>query len=195
MNTDCELIEKIVNKDKNAFETLYRMYHQRVYRFCLRIVNLPQVAEEAVNDTLYAVWQNAHSFQANSAVSTWILGIAYRQALTSLNRHLRHNNANSDINDMADQADESPYSNPQKVNEMDEYQKNIQTGINKLSKKHRAVVQLTAMGHSYEEISNIVDCPVNTVKTRMFHARKQLKQYMNQVDQLSENNSGVYKSC
>ena len=195
MNTDTELIEKIARKDKQAFEALYHMYHQRIYRFALRVVNQAEVAEEAVNDTLYAVWQNANTFQANSAVSTWILGIAYRQSLKSLNRYLRHNKANIDIDDMANQADESPYSNPQHNSELDEFQHTIQSAINKLSQRHRAVVQLTAMGHSYEDISKIVGCPTNTVKTRMFHARKQLKQHLNQNDFLQGNERGAFKSC
>ena len=195
MNTDNELIEKIANKDKHAFEALYHMYHQRIYRFALRVVNHPEVAEEAVNDTLYAVWQNANTFQANSAVSTWILGIAYRQALKSLNRYLRHNKANIDIDSLANQADENPQSNPQQQSETDEFQKTIQGAINKLSQQHRAVVQLTAMGHSYDDISKIVGCPTNTVKTRMFYARKQLKQYLNQNDFLQGNERGAYKSC
>ena len=195
MNTDNELIEKIANKDKRAFEVLYHKFHQRIYRFALRVVNHPEVAEEAVNDTLYAVWQNANTFQANSAVSTWILGIAYRQSLKSLNRYLRHNKANIDIDDMANQADESPHSNPQQHSEFDEFQQSIQVAINKLSERHRAVVQLTAMGHSYEDISKIVGCPTNTVKTRMFHARKQLKHYLNQNDFLQGNKRGAFKSC
>ena len=195
MKTDTELIELISNKDKHAFETLYNLYHQRIYRFALRLVNNPGIAEEAVNDTLYAVWQNANTFKSNSAVSTWILGIAYRQSLKSLKRHLRHNNASGDIQDANNQADENPQADPAKMNEINEFQNNIKEAISKLKKKHRAVVQLTAMGHSYEDISTIVDCPVNTVKTRMFHARKQLKQYLDPSDNFSENKAGFIKSC
>ena len=195
MITDTELIEKISNKDKGAFETLYHNYHQRIYRFSLRVVNSPQLAEEAVNDTLYAVWQNANTFQAQSAVSTWIFGIAYRQSLKTLQRHSRHTKKVVDKEDMSNQVDENPYTNPETMNQYDQLQKHIRLGIENLSENHRAVVQLTAMGHSYDDISKIVGCPTNTVKTRMFHARKQLKHFLKQNDYLTENNMGLTKSC
>ena len=195
MKTDTELIEQISKKDKQAFEMLYHSYHQRIYRFALRVVNNPQIAEEAVNDTLYAVWQNANTFQSNSAVSTWILGIAYRQSLKSLKRHLRHDKSSADVQELGNHADENPHSDPAQMNEISELQKNMQEGISKLKKKHRAVVQLTAMGHSYEDISKIVGCPINTVKTRMFHARKQLKQYLDSSNNFPENKTGFIKSC
>lgn len=178
MNDDNELIRSIGLKDRNAFEQLYRRYYPRVYRFSLRIVKQPGLAEEAANDTFYAVWQNADSFQHKSSLSTWILGITYRQSMKSLQKQTKHTQNSAPLDDVENQISDSSSKTPESQTEFAELEEQIYAGIDKLSDSHRAVVQLTAMGLAYDDISEIVGCPTNTVKTRMYHARKQLKRYL-----------------
>jgi RNA polymerase sigma-70 factor (ECF subfamily) len=127
---------------------------------------------------MLAVWQGAGTFAGGSTVSTWLLGIAYRQAMKLLEKDRKHSVVDSDDELLAQAHDADPASDPERVAMNDSYAELLQKGMAALSEAHRAVVELTAMGHSYGEIAEVVGCPENTVKTRMFHARQQLKRYL-----------------
>ena len=82
---------------------------------------------------------------------------------------------------IANTPDSNWASNPETSFADAEFSEHLKTGLDSLSAQHRSVVELTALGHSYVEIAKIVDCPVNTVKTRMFYARRQLKQILTEM--------------
>lgn len=175
---DLQLLERVARKDRQAFEVLYRRYYRRVFQFVLRWVRADTVAEEVVGDVMFAVWERARSFAGGSAVSTWVMGIAFRQATKALDRNRKH--ARVDSNDeMLDTAiDPDPGADPEWVAITDSDGALLQAGFMALAEHHRVVMHLTAMGHSYGEIAQIIDCSENTVKTRMFHARRQLKRLL-----------------
>lgn len=174
-NHDLELIRQIAKGDKSAFEALFRLYHARVYRFSIRMVHDHHVAEEVVCDTLYAVWNSASKFKEQSKVSTWILGIAYKRAIKSFQQQARHSK-NRDSDAPLDELESSALdSNPEVQADSELLGRQLTAGFSTLSAKHRAVLELTALGHTIPEISKIVGCPENTVKTRTFHARRKLQ--------------------
>jgi RNA polymerase sigma-70 factor (ECF subfamily) len=110
-----------------------------------------------------------------------MLGIAYRQAKKLLVKNSKHRVVDSDEEALATTVDAHPDADPELAAISDSYSALLQKGMSGLQEHHRVVVELTAMGHSYGEISQIVGCPENTVKTRMFHARLQLKRYLDTV--------------
>src|SRR5580692_2771141 len=77
---EVDLIARIAEGDRRAFEELYNLYHRRMARFLTRLTRRYDIAEEVINDTFWVVWRNAKSFRGDSQPSTWILGIAYRKA-------------------------------------------------------------------------------------------------------------------
>jgi RNA polymerase sigma-70 factor, ECF subfamily len=180
---DRRLLSRIVERDRRAFETLYRRYYRRIFHFVLRLVRRETAAEEIVGDVMLAVWQNAASFEGGSTVSTWLLGIAYRQTLKLLEKDRKHSVVDSDDELLAQTLDADPASDPERAAISESYAELLQQGMAALSEGHRVVVELTAMGHSYGEISEITGCLENTVKTRMFHARQQLKRYLDRAEQ------------
>jgi RNA polymerase sigma-70 factor (ECF subfamily) len=175
------LLSRVALRDRPAFETLYRRYYSRAFHFVMRIVRNESAAEEVVSDTMFAVWQNAASFEGASSVSTWLLGIAYRQALKSLDRNRKHAVVDSDDEMLVETVDPDPSGNPEAVAITDSEGELLQRGLDSLSGQHRVVMELTATGHSSVEISEILDCSENTVRTRMFHARQQLKRFLNRA--------------
>jgi RNA polymerase sigma-70 factor, ECF subfamily len=181
VSDDRELLVRIARQDRRAFEVLYRRYYRRVFHFVARLVRQEAAAEEVVSDTMFAVWQGAGSFEGASSVSTWMLGIAYRQAMKLLEKNRKHRVVDSDDEALAATVDAHPDADPELAAISDSYSALLQKGMSGLQEHHRVVVELTAMGHSYGEISQIVGCPENTVKTRMFHARLQLKRYLDAV--------------
>lgn len=165
------LVERIAaNRDPAALEQLHTIYAPRLSKFLLRLTNVQADIDEVCNDVLWAVWQQAHAFKGNSKVSTWIFSIAYRICIKVLRKSTWRPEVGGEVYEKSCQTmvDET-------ITE-DESTDLMQLAIRELSPKHRLVVELSYFfDRSYDEIAQIADCPVNTVKTRMFHARRQLK--------------------
>lgn len=175
INIEVELIRSVAKGDRKAFERLFRLYHPRIYKFSIRMLQDHFSAEEVASDTLYAVWSGASKFREQSAVSSWILGIAYRRSLKSYNKSARHTENREPAFELEALEESSPTVNPEThtSNAMDI--SHLQKALSTLSSNHRAVMELIALGYSVSEIASIVGCPENTVKTRTFHARRQLQ--------------------
>jgi RNA polymerase sigma-70 factor (ECF subfamily) len=172
-SSDAILLTRIKAGDRAAFRELYARYYHLLLRFIYRITGQLESAQEAVNDVMLVVWKNGGSFEGKSKVATWILGIAYRKALKSLQNSRRWTDRFKarDI----EECDELSAASSELTHATD-LQDLLEHGMRSLPAKQRAVVELTYFyGYSYEEIAAIADCPVNTVKTRMFHARARLK--------------------
>ena len=166
-----ELLESVKTHDVDAFEKLYRIYQPRLSRFVSNLVKRPQIVEEVLNDTMMVVWQTAGSFRGTSKLSTWVFAIAYRKALKA---RMRWPDPVED-----DQAELRPSNDPAPDAELERSRVHgaLVGAMAGLSAEQRAVVDLTYFhGLGYREIAEILSCPVDTVKTRMFHARRRLKQ-------------------
>ena len=191
ISEDRLLLSRIAQQDRRAFEVLYRRYHRRVFHFVLRLVRQEAAAEEVVSDSMFAVWQGAGTFQGGSSVSTWLLGIAYRQAMKLLEKNRKHSRVDSNDEMLAAAVDTHPDADPELTAITESYADLLQKGMDALQEHHRVVVELTAMGHSSSEIAEIVGCPEGTVRTRMFHARLQLKRYLGGADNESQTERAV----
>src|SRR5690242_6559088 len=78
---DLTLLQRIVGKDRHAFETLYSRYARRLYGYLSKFIKQQELIEEVLDDVMFVVWQNAARFDYTSRLSTWIFGIAYHKAL------------------------------------------------------------------------------------------------------------------
>jgi RNA polymerase sigma-70 factor (ECF subfamily) len=169
---EVELISRIAQGDRKAFEELYGLYHRRLARFLTRLTKRYDVAEEVINDTFYIVWRKAGDFRGESQPSTWILGIAYRKArnaFRSSSRILAIENPDAPIPPLT--SDESL-----RTEELRDW---LVHALVQLPVEQRLAVELCyELGYSCEEISTIMSCPVNTVKTRLFHARAKLQKLL-----------------
>jgi RNA polymerase sigma-70 factor, ECF subfamily len=164
-----ELIRRISLGDRDAFRDLYLTYHRRLARFLTRLTHRYEDAEEIINETLWIVWQRAGEFRNASRVSTWIMGIAYRRALKMIRRAVTHERTM-----LLEIADGEPTA-ADAVQATEERQL-LERGLAQLPLEQRLVLELTYyLDHSCEEIADIMECPVNTVKTRMFNARRKLR--------------------
>jgi RNA polymerase sigma-70 factor (ECF subfamily) len=178
-NSDVALLVRIVAGDRDAFRELYTLYYQPLLRFVYRITGQLELAQEAVNDVMLVVWQNSQSFGGKSKVATWIMGIAYHRALKLLEKTRRWTDrvAAVDFEHWSEHFEAAA-----ELSEQADLRDLLEHALGRLSPEHRAVVELTYFyGCSYEEIAVIAQCPVNTVKTRMFHARARLKKLLPQL--------------
>jgi len=163
-------LERIARRDRVAFEELYREYGPRVFRFAVRMIRDETKAEEVTNDVMVEVWKSAGQFKGRSAASTWIFSIARHRALNAVRRKQI---PTTDLDHAGEIRDESE--DPMASTDQSTTSDLLRTALDQLSNDHREVVELTFFhGMNYKEIAKIVECPEGTVKTRMFHAKKQL---------------------
>ncbi|MGR8947530.1 MAG: RNA polymerase sigma factor [Gammaproteobacteria bacterium] len=171
---DKALLAAIARGERDAFDRLYRRYYPRLRDFLGRLMtNKHEAVDEVLNDTMYVVWTKAGTFRNESRLSTWVFGIAYRKALKHFAKESRNRLEQmpddwalslSDGNDIAANA---------------QLRDTLLKAVEKLSPIQRSVVELTyEYGYSYAEIAQILGCPENTVKTRMFHARDKLRKIL-----------------
>lgn len=177
-DSELPLIKRTGEGDRQAFQQLYSIYEKRLYAYLMKMLECKEDAEELLVEVMLAVWQGAKSFRGRSKLSTWIFGIAHNKAMTRLASKSKR--AITDLDQAKDlQAPEPSPHNRQLERESKE---KIQAALRQLSHEHREVVELTFYhGLSYAEIAQIVKCPVNTIKTRMFYARQRLKQLLSQA--------------
>jgi RNA polymerase sigma-70 factor (ECF subfamily) len=181
------LLRRIADDDREAFVELFENYHPRLFTFLFRLTRSHGSAEELANDVLLTLWKSAGRFRGESKVSTWVFGIAYRQALT----HIRKRKLKLVLfgdNDKAAQVASSI-----EPNDRLEREDWVRRGIDELPPKQKLTVMLVYfLGLSCEETSSVTGVPTSTVKTRMFHARRKMKQHLvaSSVPQHWEEGSG-----
>jgi RNA polymerase sigma-70 factor, ECF subfamily len=170
-------IRKIANQDRGAFEDLYRAYRRRLFAYAFRLTGNAERAAEVTNDVMLTVWKQAARFEGHSKPSTWIFGIAHNIAINAAQRDpWRRMTGIEDAGGMA-----APGNLPLDAERAD-LRRRLRGALSELSDDHREVMELTFFqGLSYEEIAAVQGCPVNTVKTRMFHAKKRLQPLLTQL--------------
>ena len=165
-SVDVALLARIAEGDRNALRQLYGTYYHPLLRFICRITGRLDLAQEGVNDVMLVVWRSARAFGGRSTVSTWKLLAASKRWTSRI--------AGVPFDELIERSDAR--AEPSEDGELRDL---LDAALRHLSAEHRAVVELTYFyGCSYEEIAAIAACPVNTVKTRMFHARAKLKQLL-----------------
>lgn len=165
------LLAGVRGGDRAAFEALFRRFHRPLAAYLLRLTGRPEAVDELVDDTLLVVWRQADRFDGRSRLSTWIFGIAYKKALKHLERRRREESRTGE----SDAEPVAPEDGPERLQVRRELTRQVAAALDKLSAEQRGVVVLTYYhGLSYPEIAEVMDCPVGTVKTRMFHARRKL---------------------
>lgn len=168
---DWALIHRIGRGDQAALERLYKRYHGYLARVIQRITRRAEHVDEVINEVMFIVWQKAAETVPSAKASTWIFGIAHNKALQSLSR-------GRPIAGWYD-ADEDEI---EQISDGEATLRSFETddlalmALQALTPEQRAVMELVYYhGLHYSEIAEIMDCPENTVKTRMFHARKKLR--------------------
>jgi RNA polymerase sigma-70 factor (ECF subfamily) len=165
---EIELVQRVAAGDEKAFDQLYQKFSPAVFNYLLRLVNEQPAAEDILQEVFVAVWQSAGKFRAQSQVKTWIFRIAHHQAVSWL-RRMRHDLPDEKLEQVA--AGFTPEQ---------EFFKGWETTdifalLDQLTPKHRAVVELAFVHElSYQEIAEVLECPVGTVKSRMSYALKRL---------------------
>jgi RNA polymerase sigma-70 factor (ECF subfamily) len=169
---DARLLARVAGGDREAFERLYHAYFPRLTRFLNRSTRNLQLIEEIVNDTMLVVWKKAPSWDASCKVSTWIFAIAWRKARKAISAM---GGIGEPVDGAPDLLEAAADSQPERQFALLRQHQAVDAAVNALPAGQRAVVQLTYFHDmGYADIADVLGCPENTVKTRMFYARRRL---------------------
>src|SRR5215510_3722550 len=168
--TDESLVARIAKGDKRALQILYCRHNVFIYRFELRFLSDEASAEDVVSDVFLAVWRRAERFEGRSQVSTWLLAIARNKALSRMRARTTEPLDEEIAESVEDLADD-----PEVTLQKEQRRAILQDCLTQLSAVHREIVDLVYYhGKKIEEAATILGVPLNTVKTRMFYARKRI---------------------
>jgi RNA polymerase sigma-70 factor, ECF subfamily len=168
--SDEALIQRIAQGDRSAMHVLYARHHVALYRFVLRLVCNAATAEDVVSETFLAMWRQADRFEGRSGASTWMFGIARFKAYSALRRRPDEELGNETTDAVEDLSDD-----PARSLQKKDTGAVIRKCLLKLSPEHREIIDLAYYHEkSVAEVAEIVGIARNTVKTRLFSARRRL---------------------
>ena len=164
------LISQIARGDRLAMQVLFARHHVRIYRFVLRLMRDEMAAEDVISEVFLDVWRQASRFEGRSAVSTWLIAIARFKALSVLRKRRE-----AELDDETAHSIEDTSDDPEQVVQKQDKGEKLRECLTALSPEHREIIDLVYYHEkSVQEVAQIVGIPENTVKTRMFYARKKL---------------------
>jgi RNA polymerase sigma-70 factor, ECF subfamily len=168
--SDRVLLQSIASGDQQAMRILFSRHNVAVYRFALSITKDQSLAEEVASDVFFDVWRRAGSFKGRSLVSTWLLAITRYKAIATWRRHANDRANEELVDNLVDMADD-----PEAAIQSTQPGSALAGCIQQLSAIHREIIDLVYYHQkSIVEVAEILGIPVNTVKTRMFYARKRI---------------------
>jgi RNA polymerase sigma-70 factor, ECF subfamily len=172
-----ELLRRCSSNEPEAYNELFSLYNRRIFNTAYRILGEESSAEDALQETLLNVYRGLSSFRGDSKVSTWISRITINVCLGMLRK-----GKNKQFVDLEEeftqelQAEPTPFTDPLAHASLEELKAVVQEVFDRMSGKQGVVVRLHDMeGHTIQEIAEILDCPVGTVKSRLFYGRQEFK--------------------
>jgi RNA polymerase sigma-70 factor (ECF subfamily) len=171
---DTELVRRIQGGDMDAFEALFYKYQSAIYRTAMAITHDAGAAEEVLQDCFYKTYLNIIKITGEGSLSPWLHRVAVNLSCNALKKRRVWLEP---LENVADYFFADPHHSPENVAERTELQGTMRDVINTLSLKHRIVVILHYLqDFSLPEIAYILDLPVGTIKSRLHHARKELRE-------------------
>jgi len=177
-STDGELVARVQQGEKSAFNLLVQKYQHRVIKLVSRYVRNPADAQDVAQDVFIRAYRALASFRGDSAFYTWIYRIAINTSKNFLAADARRpHDIDATFDDDGERFEieeqQASLDTPERLLLTDEIQRTVLDAIDKLPDDLRAALTLRELdGLSYEEIANVMDCPIGTVRSRIFRARE-----------------------
>ena len=181
---EMKLVERARNGDMGAYDDLVRRYQERIYATVYHMTSNHDDANDLAQEAFIKAYQALKSFKGGSSFYTWVYRIAVNKTINFLKQ--RKNRTQISLNDLDFNAEHDPDlvalvsdKTPRRDAGLAELQEKLNEALQKLSDDHRLVVTLhDVQGMSHEEIAQMMDCNVGTVRSRLFYARQQLQGYL-----------------
>lgn len=185
MSSDGELIVRLRNDDLDALGDLFERYRHQVYRVALAIVRDPYVAEDILQDCFLKLHMYAHRIDIERPLMPWLYRVTANLSYTFVTRNQKRR---VPLDDIGEQQLVSPNGQgPDRLTEKSELRRDVRQAIETLSPQQRVVIILHYLANlSIQEIATILECPVGTVKSRLHHARHNLRQRLHSEQLIAE---------
>jgi RNA polymerase sigma factor RpoE len=178
------LVQRAQKGDMGAYDELVRKYQERIYATIYHMTSNHEDANDLAQDTFIKAYQALKSFKGGSSFYTWVYRIAVNKTINFLKQ--RKNRTHMSLNDLDFNAEHDPDlvalvsdKTPRRDAGLNELQEKLNEAMQKLSDDHRLVVTLhDVQGLAHDEIAQIMECNVGTVRSRLFYARQQLQAYL-----------------
>ena len=166
---DLDLIRRMQAGDDDAVRDLYTQYGQRLYAYALRLTDDPATAEDVTQNTLVTAWRTAHTFRAEGRLIAWLLGIVHHTAMKAIRNRTNY------LGDVAEETIREEQPSPEEQAQVKDERRWVRQGMQSLSPEHRAVLELIFYQElSLNEVAQVLNIPVGTVKSRLSYARTHL---------------------
>lgn len=177
------LLNRCLSNDSDACNELFARYNRKIFNTAYRILGEEASAEDALQETLLNVYRGISNFRGDSKVSTWISRITINVCLGMLRKG--KNRRYVELEDEAARdlpAEPTPFTDPVAHTSLEELRSFVKEAFERMSDKQGIVVRLHDLeGHTIQEIAEIIDCPVGTVKSRLFYGRQEFKTLYNSL--------------
>jgi RNA polymerase sigma factor (sigma-70 family) len=181
---DVQLVRKAQRGDLRAYDALLERCKERIYATVYHMTANHEDANDLVQETFIKAYQAINTFKGTASFYTWLYRIAVNKTINFLKQ--RRARTHLSLNDLDFNAEHDPDlvalisdKTPRREAGLAELQEKLNAAMQKLSEPHRLVVTLhDVQGLSHEEIADIMDCNVGTVRSRLFYARQQLQAWL-----------------
>jgi RNA polymerase sigma-70 factor (ECF subfamily) len=178
------LVRRSQHGDMEAYDELVRRYQERIYATIYHMTSNHEDANDLAQETFIKAFQALKSFKGGSSFYTWVYRIAVNKTINFLKQ--RKNRTHMSLNDLDFHAEHDPDlvalvsdRTPRREVNLAELQEKLNAAMQKLSEPHRLVVTLhDVQGLPHDEIAEIMECNIGTVRSRLFYARQQLQGYL-----------------
>jgi RNA polymerase sigma-70 factor, ECF subfamily len=186
--SDLSLVRRVQSGDKGAFDALVRKYQHKLVKLVMRYVRNPAEAEDIAQEAFIKAYRALPQFRGDSAFYTWLYRIAIntaKNAVVSRDRspieyNIDRNDATEESYDMQGRMKDSE--TPEGLVLTDEIRRTVNAAIEDLPEDLKTAIVLRELdGLSYEEIAAAMDCPVGTVRSRIFRAREAIDRRLREV--------------
>jgi RNA polymerase sigma-70 factor (ECF subfamily) len=168
-NDDSLLVAQALAGRSEAFGTLVERYDRAVYHLALRTLRNSEEAKDATQEAFFKAFRSLRTFRPGAKFSTWIFSIVYHACCDRLAQQKRYTDA-----ELPDRAD--PGLGPAGETEQRDEAQRLREAVEALPEKYRTVITLYHLqGKRYEEIAQVLDLPMGTVKTHLFRAKELLR--------------------
>jgi len=169
---DGELVAMTLGGHSEAFATLVERYDRAVYHLAYRTLHDVEEARDAAQEAFFKAYRSLRTFKPGAKFSTWIFAITYHACCDRLNRRKRYSN-----DELPERADPGPGPETQAI-AIDQARR-LHDAIDRLPEKYRAVITLYHLqGKQYDEIAEVLELPMGTVKTHLFRAKEHLRKLL-----------------
>jgi RNA polymerase sigma-70 factor, ECF subfamily len=180
---DETVMERVAGDDVAAFDLLFRRHRRGVFSFTFRMVGNAATAEDLTQECFLRVWRARERYQPTAAFRTWLFTIARRLALDELKRRqlnpiaLAAESTEDDFTGAAEPVSGVDPRHPQEIVMARELVRVLDRALRELPEEYReAAILRDVEGLGYEEIAQVLGCPLGTVKSRLNGARKRLRE-------------------